>query len=167
MGSQAVPMSSSLTWNMEGDESINKIHVSQNAADSNSPLNCSPDCPQDDEGGAQPATRKTNANRNSSRRRPNSSKSKPSKQSKSGSRKKSSSKGRPSRSKSASSRRNSAPSTRGKSSKRTKVSEKEKQKLGKANACPGSSLEKCVEICPGKYGPKIFAACVKTCGKRC
>ena len=47
------------------------------------------------------------------------------------------------------------------------MSEKDKKRLGEASACPGSSLEKCVEICPGKYGPKIFAACVKSCGKRC
>merc|ERR1712183_1176641 len=44
--SQAVPMSSALTWKLEGDPSINQVHVSQNAADNNSALNCSPACPQ-------------------------------------------------------------------------------------------------------------------------
>jgi hypothetical protein len=41
-----VPRSSPLTWSMAGDASANHIHVSQNAADGASPLNCSPACPQ-------------------------------------------------------------------------------------------------------------------------
>ena len=49
--SQAVPMSSSLTWKLDGDEDANQVHVSQNSADNNSPLNCSPACPQKGGGG--------------------------------------------------------------------------------------------------------------------
>merc|ERR1719219_3177767 len=41
--SQSVPMSSPLTWKLTGD-----IEVSQNAADSASPLSCSPECPQEE-----------------------------------------------------------------------------------------------------------------------
>ena len=44
--SQAVPMSSSLTWKLDGDATVNQVNVSQNAADNNSALDCSPACPQ-------------------------------------------------------------------------------------------------------------------------
>merc|ERR1719457_338568 len=44
--SQAVPRSTSLTWMLNGDADKNQVHVSQNAADGNSDLNCTPDCPQ-------------------------------------------------------------------------------------------------------------------------
>ena len=40
-------------------------------------------------------------------------------------------------------------------------------RLGEAGGCPGSGLDKCVDGCPGKLGPRVFAACVKTCAKRC
>merc|ERR1711887_459074 len=48
--SQAVPMDSPLTWSMEGDIESNQVEVSQNAADDNSPLDCSPECPQEEDG---------------------------------------------------------------------------------------------------------------------
>merc|ERR1740137_506740 len=64
--SQAVPMSSSLTWMLEGDVTQNHVQVSQNAADSNSPLACSPDCPQkkseEDEEGGDAHAQKTRGN---------------------------------------------------------------------------------------------------------
>merc|ERR1719499_187887 len=46
--SQSVPMSSPLTWELTGDVDSNQIEVSQNAADSASPLSCSPECPQEE-----------------------------------------------------------------------------------------------------------------------
>jgi len=46
--SQSVPMSSPLTWKLTGDIESNQIEVSQNAADSSSPLECSPECPQEE-----------------------------------------------------------------------------------------------------------------------
>merc|ERR1719278_2176613 len=46
--SQSVPMSSPLTWKLTGDIESNQIEVSQNAADSASPLDCSPECPQEE-----------------------------------------------------------------------------------------------------------------------
>jgi len=46
--SQSVPMSSPLTWELTGDIESNQIEVSQNAADSESPLSCSPECPQEE-----------------------------------------------------------------------------------------------------------------------
>eukprot|EP00091_Calanus_sinicus_P018072 TRINITY_DN4010_c0_g1_i1.p1 TRINITY_DN4010_c0_g1~~TRINITY_DN4010_c0_g1_i1.p1 ORF type:complete len:253 (-),score=74.23 TRINITY_DN4010_c0_g1_i1:160-918(-) len=46
--SQAVPMNSPLTWKLEGDVESNQIEVSQNAADDNSPLDCTPECPQEE-----------------------------------------------------------------------------------------------------------------------
>lgn len=46
--SQSVPMSSPLTWKLTGDIESNQIEVSQNAADSASPLSCSPECPQEE-----------------------------------------------------------------------------------------------------------------------
>jgi len=46
--SQSVPMSSPLTWKLTGDVESNQIEVSQNAADKNSPLDCSPECPQEE-----------------------------------------------------------------------------------------------------------------------
>merc|ERR1711981_874515 len=45
---QSVPMSSPLTWKLTGDIESNQIEVSQNAADSASPLDCSPECPQEE-----------------------------------------------------------------------------------------------------------------------
>merc|ERR1711973_190870 len=71
-------MGSSLTWEMQGDASVNKIHVSQNAADSNSPLNCSPDCPQKDQdegeeeghGGRQPQVKSKTRQKTSKPRTP-------------------------------------------------------------------------------------------------
>merc|ERR1712106_171145 len=48
--SQAVPMSSPLTWKLDGDPSVNQVHVSQNSADDNSALDCSPACPQKEGG---------------------------------------------------------------------------------------------------------------------
>merc|ERR1719341_2984423 len=38
--SQAVPRSSSLKWKLDGNADDNQVHVSQNSADSNSPLDC-------------------------------------------------------------------------------------------------------------------------------
>merc|ERR1712025_1517731 len=46
--SQSVPMSSPLTWKLTGDIESNQFEVRQNAADSNSPLDCSPECPQEE-----------------------------------------------------------------------------------------------------------------------
>merc|ERR1711981_1258388 len=46
--SQAVPMDSPLTWSLDGDIESNQVEVSQNAADDNSPLDCSPECPQEE-----------------------------------------------------------------------------------------------------------------------
>merc|ERR550517_738555 len=46
--SQSVPMSSPLTWKLTGDIESNQIEVSQNAADSESPLDCTPECPQEE-----------------------------------------------------------------------------------------------------------------------
>merc|ERR1712066_301823 len=46
--SQSVPMFSPLTWKLTGDIESNQITVSQNAADSESPLDCSPECPQEE-----------------------------------------------------------------------------------------------------------------------
>merc|ERR1711915_255280 len=46
--SQAVPMSSPLTWKLTGDIESNQFEVRQNAGDDNSPLTCSPECPQEE-----------------------------------------------------------------------------------------------------------------------
>merc|ERR1740128_343702 len=45
---QSVPMYSPLTWRLSGDPESNQIQVSQNAADDNSPLDCTPECPQEE-----------------------------------------------------------------------------------------------------------------------
>ncbi len=39
---QSAPKSSALTFSLDGDASINQWEVSQNAADDNSPLTCTP-----------------------------------------------------------------------------------------------------------------------------
>merc|ERR1719278_1089707 len=41
-------MSSPLTWKLTGDVESNQIEVSQNAADENFPLDCNPECPQEE-----------------------------------------------------------------------------------------------------------------------
>merc|ERR1711874_114682 len=46
--SQAAPASSPLTWRLAGDTESNQVEVRQNAADDNSPLDCSPECPQEE-----------------------------------------------------------------------------------------------------------------------
>merc|ERR1740128_1600756 len=33
--------------------------------------------------------------------------------------------------------------------------------------CPGGELVACVDICPGHFGPRVFGACVSSCGRRC
>ena len=34
-------------------------------------------------------------------------------------------------------------------------------------ACPGGDLEACVDVCPGEFGARVFGFCVQTCGRRC
>ena len=33
--------------------------------------------------------------------------------------------------------------------------------------CPGGDLEACVDVCPGEFGARVFGFCVQTCGRRC
>jgi len=33
--------------------------------------------------------------------------------------------------------------------------------------CPGGNLQTCVDICPGQFGANVFGACVLSCGRRC
>ena len=164
--SQAVPMSSSLTWKLDGDATVNQVHVSQNAADNNSALDCSPACPQK-EGGEENGESGGSARKPSSGNKRN---KKPSqrKQAKGGKQKgqdrprrqngKKNNKGRNGnigsknnlRKKTRGGGKNSAPGTK-----------------GKPNGCVGGSLNSCVEGCPGKFGARVFGACVKSCNKRC
>merc|ERR1712127_262867 len=46
--SQSAPMSSPLTWKLVGDPEENQFQVLQNAGDSSSPLDCDPECPQEE-----------------------------------------------------------------------------------------------------------------------
>ena len=38
---------------------------------------------------------------------------------------------------------------------------------GQEEECPGGDLETCVDVCPGEFGARVFGFCVQTCGKRC
>ena len=152
--------------------------MSQNAADGNSPLSCSPDCPQgESKGGATSAAsgpkRKPASN---GRTKSKDTKKRPSKTAHNASaarkqvnksKKLNNRKGAGTRPKKNKRNKPGSRPSRKKSGGKTKVTEKDRKRLGDAKGCPGSSLEKCVEGCPGKFGPKIFSACVKTCGKRC
>ena len=33
--------------------------------------------------------------------------------------------------------------------------------------CPGGDLDTCVNVCPGEFGARLFGFCVESCGKRC
>ena len=164
--SQAVPMSSPLTWKLDGDATVNQVNVSQNAADNNSDLDCSPACPQK-EGGEENGESGGSARKPSSGNKRN---KKPSqrKQAKGGKQK---GQDRPrkqnGRKNNKGSKNNLRKNKRGggkNSSPRTKG---KKGGKGKPNGCVGGSLNSCVEGCPGKFGARVFGACVKSCDKRC
>ena len=128
-----------------------QISVTQNSADGSSPLECSPSCPQEE--GEKPSS-SSSSRRQSSGRKKN--------------RKPSGGKrllGAARRNK-ITRKANSKTKLR-KRGKQNKVSGRQKERLGDAGGCPGAGLEKCVDGCPGKFGARVFAACVKTCGKRC
>ena len=155
-----------------------QIHVSQNAADGNSPLSCSPDCPQGEgQGGATsaasapvsgPRRKPASSGRSkNTRKRPNKTAPSAARKQVNKSKKLNNRKGAGTRPKKNKRNKPGSRPSRKKSGGKTKVTEKDRKRLGDAKGCPGSSLEKCVEGCPGKFGPKIFSACVKTCGKRC
>ena len=45
--------------------------------------------------------------------------------------------------------------------------QKEKGSEEQVEQCPGGDLEACVDACPGEFGAKVFGFCVGSCGKRC
>ena len=180
-------MSPSTRWFILSNELHKKlfvqIHVSQNAADNNSPLSCTPDCPQDeagddDDGGSSnvpevrrpaPASSRNRGSSGGSRRKPSGKRNQSSSRNKvqSSRRKSQGSRKQNTRKKPGNSGSKRNKSRKAGGSGRSKVSASDRKKLGNNSGCPGSTLEKCVEFCPGKFGPKVYGACVKTCGKRC
>ena len=43
----------------------------------------------------------------------------------------------------------------------------EQDEVGQLEQCPGGDLEACVDVCPGEFGAKVFGFCVGSCGRRC
>jgi len=167
--SQSVPMSSPLTWKLTGDVESNQIEVSQNAADKNSPLDCNPECPQEEYvydyqyaggdtaghggGGVEDNVIEDDFEYD-------------------------------------------AVEVEQKAEPAAAVPEyveydyeagdeysvyaEEVEDTVQDNtvqdgdstaavggACPGGDLESCVDVCPGQYGARVFGLCVGSCGRRC
>ena len=47
------------------------------------------------------------------------------------------------------------------------VVQQEQDEVGQLEQCPGGDLEACVDVCPGEFGAKVFGFCVGSCGRRC
>merc|ERR1711964_750115 len=141
--SQAVPRGSGLTWKMTGDPNNNDIHVSQNAADKNSPLNCSPACPQDSQ--TQPSSTQSRQSRKQNGRQTNK---------QNGRRQNSNNIGGRAGSRNNNSRAN-----------RPGVGSRGKKATGakNANGCPGGTVAACRGACPSKFGPNVLAVCHTAC----
>jgi hypothetical protein len=43
----------------------------------------------------------------------------------------------------------------------------DQDEVGQLEQCPGGDLEACVDVCPGEFGAKVFGFCVGSCGRRC
>jgi type II secretory pathway component GspD/PulD (secretin) len=184
--SQAVPRSSSLTWTLDGDADKNEVHVSQNAADENSPLNCSPDCPQkesdysydyegDESGNAvvapppppppqqKPQRRQQQNNRNNQRNNSGN------RRNNGGNKNKGGQSSRRERPKSSGGRGNGGNSSKGSGAGNSKGGFQGKQGFTTKDAmgCPGGSLDACNKGCPTKYGNRVIKVCQTVCKKRC
>jgi len=182
---QAVPMNSPLTWKLEGDPESNQIEVSQNAADDNSPLDCTPECPQEEyvydyqyadanhddskkEEVEDISTNEIVENRVASKQE-------------------------------AAAVEDNYDYTDyqqeweqsvggdqdvGQQQQQQDDHQYQDQDVGQeqqqddyqyqdeddsslAQDCPGGDLEACVDVCPGQYGAKVFGFCVESCGRRC
>jgi len=167
---QAVPMFSPLTWTLSGDPDSNQIQVSQNAADDNSPLDCTPECPQEEyvydyqyaDSGQDATGIETNqieevgdisTNQIEEDELPRSQQTVP----------------------------ENYDYTDYQQEWENSVGEnqefevEEKQSGGfvqeqsdeQVQLCPGGDLEACVDVCPGEFGAKVFGFCVGSCGQRC
>eukprot|EP00092_Neocalanus_flemingeri_P013977 GFUD01015076.1.p1 GENE.GFUD01015076.1~~GFUD01015076.1.p1 ORF type:complete len:341 (-),score=112.84 GFUD01015076.1:126-1148(-) len=166
---QSVPMSSPLTWKLNGDAESNQIQVSQNAADDNSPLDCTPECPQEEyvydyayaDSGHDATDIDTNqivetedisTNYVEKDEQPRSQQTIPQQ----------------------------APVQE--NYDYTDYQQDYEQSVGEEQAggqeqeqgggeelqqCPGGDLEACVDVCPGEFGAKVFGFCVGSCGVRC
>jgi len=163
--SQAVPMSSPLTWKLTGDVESNQIEVSQNAADDNSPLDCTPECPQEEyvydyqyaDSGHDTTDIETNQieeaedisnNQIEQNELP--------------------------RSQDTNTAEENYDYTDYQHEWEESVDEEEQggaqlePEGGEApQQCPGGDLESCVNVCPGEFGARVFGLCVGSCGKRC
>jgi len=158
--SQSVPMNSPLTWKLDGDIESNQIEVSQNAADDNSPLDCTPECPQEeyvydyqyaDSGGHEESkdnpVNDISTNEIEEEPRPRKQESDP----------------LPPR-QDAASVEESYDYTDYQQEWEQSVEEEQDDAPA---ACPGGDLNLCVDACPGEFGARVFGLCVQTCGKRC
>ena len=128
----------------------NQISVSQNAGDANSPLECTPECPQEEyvydyqyADSAHDDAQDISNNRIADRELPRRQEIEP-QQSFQGN------------------FDNSGYDTN------TEYSGNHQgQEDGGEEECPGGDLEACVDVCPGEFGARVFGFCVQTCGRRC
>jgi len=172
--SQAVPMSSPLTWDLQGDPELNQIEVSQNAADDKSPLNCNPECPQEEYvyDYAYAAGGHDELNNNDIKESPKNEFGNndieeydeiyddnlieaveyPAYEA-----------------------GNSLPEEGDEYGEHEEKVLFKDEKLAVTDAdspeadlhCPGEDLQTCVDVCPGQFGAYVYGACVVSCGKRC
>merc|ERR1712066_530074 len=147
--SQSVPMFSPLTWKLTGDIESNQITVSQNAADSESPLDCSPECPQEEyvyeyqyagsaghdnniEDDVVVADDAYDYDVES-----------------------------------ASGGDVDGDGAYVEGDVGADVGGEGGGGGGGGGQCPGGDLQTCVDVCPGQFGARVFGLCVATCGRRC
>jgi len=174
--SQAVPMNSPLTWSLDGDVESNQIEVSQNAADDNSPLDCTPECPQEEyvydyqyAGGGHDDTEKEKdediPGNDIEEDLPRAQETAPVEdsydytdyqqeweQSLGGEQDVG---------------QDQYEDTQDVEQYQDDTLSPDQEDGGQDQACPGGDLESCVDVCPGEFGAKVFGFCVETCGRRC
>eukprot|EP00090_Calanus_glacialis_P029195 TRINITY_DN4684_c0_g1_i5.p1 TRINITY_DN4684_c0_g1~~TRINITY_DN4684_c0_g1_i5.p1 ORF type:complete len:333 (-),score=124.62 TRINITY_DN4684_c0_g1_i5:40-1038(-) len=158
---QAVPMNSPLTWKLDGDVESNQILVSQNAADDNSPLDCTPECPQEEyvydyqyADAGHDATNQIEEVQDISTNQIEEEEL-------------------PSRQETVPVEENYDYTDYQQEWEQSVVEEQdvvqqqEQDEVGQLEQCPGGDLEACVDVCPGEFGAKVFGFCVGSCGRRC
>jgi hypothetical protein len=170
--SQSVPRSSPLTWNLVGDPEENQIEVRQNAGDESSPLDCTPECPQEEYvyDYAYADSAEDHGDQENEIQQPEV-------------------------------RLSPKDKIQEENSEYTDTQEYQYPEYpdtptveeyqypeypdtqtvedtvpqtqaggGQENEtfqCPGGDLQTCVDVCPGQYGAQVYGACVLTCGRRC
>merc|ERR1711981_1419776 len=140
--SQSVPMSSPLTWKLTGDIESNQISVSQNAADSASPLDCSPECPQEEyvydyqyAGSADHNNIEEDLEYNAVADYDYTDHA------------------------------SDVAVTGGDGDVEGDVGGGGAGGGGGGVVCPGGDLYTCIDVCPGQFGARVFGLCVATCGR--